>query len=44
MTVTLTTPCFIEDDLAYYLHLNIDAAATTVFTLIGAQVNYTLRL
>jgi len=44
MTITLDTPCFIEDDTDYYLHLNVDAAATTVFALIGAQVNYDLRL
>ncbi|MEA3326689.1 MAG: hypothetical protein U9R53_05195 [Chloroflexota bacterium] len=44
MTVTLDTPCFIEDDTAYFLHLNVDAAATTVFALVGAQVNYDLRL
>ena len=44
MTITLDTPCFIEDDTAYFLHLNVDAAATTVFALVGAQVNYDLRL
>jgi hypothetical protein len=44
MTVTLATPEFIEDDEAWYLHLNIDAAATTVFSLVGAQANFTLRL
>ena len=44
MLVTLETPVFIEDDVAYYLVMVVDAAATTVFTLYGAQVNYTLRL
>lgn len=44
MNVTLSTEVFIEDDVAYYLHLNVDAAAGTVFTLYGAQVNYNLRL
>ena len=44
MLVTLTTPVFLEDDVAYYLVMTIDAAAATVFTLYGAQVNYTLRL
>lgn len=44
MTVTLTTPVFIEKNSVYALHLSVDAAATTVFTLYGAQVNYTLRL
>ena len=44
MTVTFDSPCFIEDDTSYFLHMNIDAAATTVFALVGAQVNYDLRL
>ena len=44
MTVTLSTPAFIEDDEAYWLHLNVDAAAGTVFSLVGAQANFTLRL
>jgi hypothetical protein len=44
MTVTLSSPAFIEDDEAWYLHLNVDAAAGTVFTFYGANVNYTLRL
>ena len=44
MTVTITAPAFVEKGAAYYLHLNVDAAATTVFSIVGAQVNYTLRL
>ena len=44
MNVALDTPVFIQDDEAWFLNLNIDAAATTVFTLTGAQANFTLRL
>jgi len=44
MTVTLDTPAFIEDDEAYWLTMSVDAAATTVFSLVGAQANFTLRL
>lgn len=44
MTVTITDPVFVEKDTAWYLHLGVSAAAGTVFTLYGAQVNYTLRL
>ena len=44
MTVTLSTPCWIDDSDAYYLHMNIDAAANTVFTLYGARVNYDLNI
>ena len=42
MTVSLDTPEAVDDDEAFYLHLNVDAAATTVFALIAVQVNYTL--
>jgi len=44
MTVTLTNPEFMADSEAWYLHLGVSAASGTVFTLYGAQVNYTLRL
>ena len=44
MTVTLTTPVFIDEDYSYYLNCIIDAHANTVFTLYGAQVHYELRL
>jgi hypothetical protein len=44
MNVALDTPAFIEDDEAYWLHCVIDAAAGTVFSLVGAQANFTLRL
>jgi len=44
MTVTLDTPVFVDKNTAYWLSMVVDAAAGTVFTLYGAQVNYTLRL
>jgi len=44
MTVTITTPIFIEKNTAYILRLGANAGASTVFTLFGAQVNYTLRI
>jgi hypothetical protein len=44
MTFTLDTPEFIEDDEAWYVYLVVDAAATSVFSLVGAQANFTLRL
>ena len=44
MTVTLSTPEWIDDAAAYFLKLVVDAAATTVFTFFGARANYTLRV
>ena len=44
MNVALDTPVFIQDDEAFYLCMIVDAAAGTVFSVVGAQVNYTLRL
>ncbi|MDP2965981.1 MAG: hypothetical protein Q8N39_08120 [Pelolinea sp.] len=44
MTVTLTTPVWIDDGEAFWLKLVIDAAATTVVTFFGARANYTLRI
>jgi hypothetical protein len=44
MTITITTPVFIQDDEAWYVHLGADPAAGSVFTLYGAQVNFELRL
>lgn len=44
MTVTPATEFYLEDDYAYYIKFTVDAAATTVFSLIGAQINYELRL
>lgn len=44
MTVTLDTAEFIKIDTNYYLTMVIDAAATTVVWLYGAQIHYILRL
>ena len=44
MAVTLSTPVFLEDDYGYMLYLYMEAAAGSVFTLYGAQANFTLRL
>jgi hypothetical protein len=44
MTVTPSAEFYLEDDYAYYIKFTVDAAATTVFSLIGAQINYELRL
>ena len=43
MTITITTPAFIDDTEAYFVKLVVDCAATTVFTFFGARANYTLR-
>ena len=44
MTVTVTTPEWVDEDVAFMLYLLVDAAATTVFTLYGARINYDIRL
>ena len=44
MTVTLSTPAWIDEGEAYWLKLVVDCAAATVFTFFGAQANYTLRV
>jgi len=44
LTATLSTPVWLDNDDAYFLQCVVDAAATTVFTLYGARVNYTLRV
>ena len=44
MTVTLDDPVFVQDDEGWFLHMNIDAAATTVFAYVGAQANFDLRM
>ncbi len=44
LTVTLSTPAYLNDGDAYVLECTIDAAATTVFTLYGARMNYELRV
>lgn len=44
MTVTLSDPAWIDDDQLYVLQLVVDAAATTIFDLVGARANFTARL
>jgi len=44
MTVTLTTPVWIDDDVEAYVELTCNAAATSVVKLQGARANYTLRV
>lgn len=44
MSVSLDSEVFLEVDAALNLVMTVDAAAGTVFSLYGAQVNYTLRL
>lgn len=44
MTITLATPVWIDNDESFVLYMVVDAAATTVFDLVGVRVNGTLRL
>jgi hypothetical protein len=44
LTLTLSTPVWVDHDAAYHVELVVDAAATTVFKLFGARANYTLRI
>ena len=44
MTLTLTTPLWLDNDDILTAELTVDAAATTALTFFGARVNYTLRL
>lgn len=44
MTVTLSTPEWVDEDDVFYLQLVVDAAATTAFTFYGARANFTLRV
>ena len=44
MTVTLTTPVWIDDNDAYVLELIVDCAATAVVTFYGARANFDERL
>ena len=43
-TMTPTIPFYLEDGYAYYIKFTVDPAATSVFSLLGAQINYELRL
>ena len=42
--ITLDTPVYIDNDEHYHVEAVVDAAATTVFKVFGAIVNYTLRV
>jgi hypothetical protein len=44
MALTLTTPAWIDDGDVYQVELTVDAALTSIFELIGARANFTLRL
>ena len=43
MTVTITSPEFLDDGECYWLKLVIDCAAATVLKFFGAVAHYTLR-
>jgi hypothetical protein len=43
LTVTVTTPFWIDHEAYVFLVLTVVAAATTTFDLLGAVANYTLR-
>jgi hypothetical protein len=44
LTITLSTPVWVDDGEAYWLQLVVDAAATTVFTLFGAVAHFDYRV
>jgi hypothetical protein len=44
VTVTLTTPEWVDDDVAYILDLEIDPAASSVVTFYGARANFDVRM
>lgn len=44
MTVSLSTPAWIDNDEAYVLYMVVDAAASTVVDIVGARANFTLRI
>ena len=44
MTLTLTTPVWIDNDMIYNVQITIDGATNTVIHSLGARVNGTLRL
>ncbi len=44
MTLTLTTPKWIDNDDVIHVQLSVDAGATSDFYLLGARANYTLRI
>lgn len=44
MTLTLTTPEWLDDDEVIQVQITADAGATSVFDYIGARANFELRL
>jgi hypothetical protein len=44
LSLSLATPAWLDDDDCYYVELDCDAAASSVFKFYGARLNYTLRL
>ena len=44
MTLTLTTPAWLDNDDLYYVEVSVDPAVGSVFDWYGARVNYTLRV
>ena len=44
MTLTLTSPLYLDDDDVYFIELALVAQATSVFSMKEARANFTLRL
>jgi hypothetical protein len=44
MTLTLTTPAWLDDDDLYYVEVTVDPAANSVFDWYAARANFTLRV
>jgi hypothetical protein len=44
MTLTVTTPFWIDNDDVIYVELSVDGGANGVFDLYGARANFTLRV
>jgi hypothetical protein len=44
MTLTVTTPFWMDEDDVVYVELVCDAAATSVFKYLGARANFTIRV
>jgi len=43
MTVTLTTPVWVDEDDKFYIRIVGDAALTSIFNFYGARLNFTFR-
>jgi len=44
MTLTLTTPVWLDDDDIWFVEIAGDGSAGSVFELLGMRINYTLRV